>query len=90
MKEVSIVSEDQKKAQVEIFVNTRPKSVPHGIIKYEEILSLAFPGENIPDIANFTITYTLPKGNKDGIVVYGSHVAVHEGMAFNVKRTDKS
>lgn len=90
MKEVSIVSEDQKKAQVEIFVNTRPKTVPHGIITYAELLNLAFPGEVIPDTANITITYTLPKGNKDGVVVPDSHVAVHEGMVFNVKRTDKS
>ena len=75
---------------VEIFVNTRPKSVPHGQITYAELLVLAYPGETLPETANITITFSLPKGSKTGIVVPGSLVEVHEGKAFNVKRTDKS
>ena len=81
---------NEEAGMVEIFVNTRPKNVHHGKISYSELIALAFPGETIPEGANITITYSLPKGNKDGTVIIGSDVEVHKGMVFNVKRTDKS
>ena len=84
------MSEHQNAPQVEIFINARSKLVPHGKITYTEIVALAFPGENIPDGANITITYSLPKGAKDGIVPFGGDVEVHKDMVFNVKRSDKS
>lgn len=82
---------DEAKANlVEIFVNTRPKEVPHGQISYEDLLKLAFPGETLPPTANITITFLLPESGKTGILIPGDSTAVHKGMSFNVKRTDKS
>jgi hypothetical protein len=75
---------------VEVYVNSRPKEVPHGRISYEDLLKLAFPGETLPPTANITITFLIPENGKTGILVPGESTAVHKGMSFNVKRTDKS
>lgn len=76
--------------QVEIIVNTRPKRVPRGVITYQEVVALAFDpvptGQNI----QITVSYYRAEGGKSGDLVPGGHVAVHEGMVFDVTATDLS
>lgn len=76
--------------QVEIIVNTRPKSVQRGVIAYEEVVALAFnPVPSGPNI-QITVSYYRGAGGKSGDLVPGGHVAVHEGMVFDVTATDLS
>ena len=50
---------------------------------------MAFPGERPSDTVSFTITYSNPHG-KDGSLVEGEEVKVHDGMILNVRKTDRS
>jgi hypothetical protein len=76
--------------QVEIIVNTRPKLVNRGVITYEEVIALAFdPVPSGPNI-QITVGYYRGEGGKSGDLLPGGHVAVHEGMVFDVTATDLS
>jgi hypothetical protein len=75
---------------VEIIVNTRPKSVDRGVITFEQVVALAFdPVPSGPNI-EITVTYYRAQGGKSGDLLPGKHVAVHEGMVFDVTATDLS
>jgi hypothetical protein len=73
-----------------IIVNTRPKVVHRGNIAYEEVVALAL--DPVPSGPNWqiTVSYFRAEGNKSGDLVPRQHVAVHEGMVFDVTATDLS
>jgi multiubiquitin len=76
--------------EVEIIVNTRPKSVKPGVITYDEVVALVFdPVPTGPNI-EITITWYRGQGGKSGDLLPGNHVAVHEGMVFDATATDLS
>lgn len=76
--------------QVEIIVNTRPKTVDRGVITFDEVVALALdPVPSGPNI-QITVTYYRGEGGKSGDLLPGKHVAVHEGMVFDVTATDLS
>jgi hypothetical protein len=76
--------------QVEIIVNTRPKTVDRGVITFEQVVALAFdPVPSGPNI-QITVTYYRGQGGKSGDLLPGQHIAVHEGMVFDVTATDLS
>ncbi len=75
---------------IEIIVNTRPRLVHRGVITYEELLALAFdPVPSGPNIL-ITVSYYRGEGGKSGDLLPGQHVAVHDGMIFDVTATDRS
>lgn len=83
--------DDHDGKTVTIFVNSREKTVPKGLISFMQLVALAFnpvpTGENIV----FTITYRKGHGDKpEGSLPEGESVKVREGMIFNVRATDKS
>lgn len=72
-----------------IIVNGRPRQVNDNDLSYIEVVHLAYPGEQPSETVSFTVTYSNPHG-KDGSLVAGQDVKVHDGMIFNVRKTDRS
>lgn len=74
------------KKMVHINVNGRKRNWTEKIIKYENVVLLAF--EHSVDNPNiiFTITYS---GKKKGSMVKGDTIRLSEGMIFNVTATDR-
>ncbi len=76
--------------EIEIVVNTRPRTVTKRILSYDEVVALAYPNPDF-DRKQFTITYKHGCEQKpEGSLVLGESVFVKEGMVFNVTPTDKS
>jgi hypothetical protein len=71
----------------DIVVNGKPRQVEGPTISYEEVVRLAFP-EGPFDII-YTAAYTNPHGH-DGTLAPGQKTAVHEGMEFRVRKTNRS
>jgi hypothetical protein len=72
-----------------IIVNGRPRTIKDDKLSYIEAIHLAYPGEHPTDTVSFTVTYSNPHG-KEGSLVDGQEVKVHEGMILNVRKTDRS
>lgn len=72
-----------------IVVNGRQRTVKKHKLTYLEIVQIAFPNEQPSDTAAFTVTYSNRHG-KEGSLVDGQTTEVHEGMVFNVRKTDRS
>jgi hypothetical protein len=79
-----------KKHEIEIIINGTPVLVQKRQYSYDEIYSLAFPGQPIPTGAEIPITYKLPHGHHEGVLLPGGKVEVQKGMVFNVQPTIKS
>lgn len=78
--------------QIMIIVNGREREFFGHKITYEEAVALAYPGEQTGgDTTLYTVAYANPHG-KDGTLVAGQSVVVtvHEGMVFNVTKTNRS
>jgi hypothetical protein len=76
--------------EMTIVVNGRKKEVQAGELTFSQVVQLAF--ETPPQGPNivFTVTYRRGEGDKQGTLVDGERIKVHEGMIFNVTATDKS
>lgn len=73
-----------------IVVNGREREFVGHKITYEEVVGLAFPGEGTGgDTLVYTVAYAKLHGN-DGTLVAGQDVTVHDGMVFNVSKTNRS
>lgn len=79
---------------ITIIVNGREHVLEDKRISYEEIIQLVFGKfDDMPNVA-YTIAYSnnnsgQGKGN-NGVLVKGDSIKIHEGVIFNVTRTDKS
>jgi hypothetical protein len=81
----------QKHKVKTIYVNTREHEVADNRITYEELVSLAYPGEQVTPEMTFTVTYTRgPEGRGAGSLTAGQDVAIKKGMVFDVYRTIRS
>lgn len=72
-----------------IIVNGRRRTIKDRKLTYIEAVHLAYPGEQPTETVSFTVTYSIPHG-KDGSLVEGQEVKVHDGMILNVRKTDRS
>ncbi len=70
-----------------IVVNGKARQVAGPLITYEDVVRLAFP-EGPFDII-YTVSYINPRGH-DGTLAPGQKTAVHEGMEFRVRKTNRS
>lgn len=73
--------------QYEIFVNGKPRKYHDEQISYEDVVRLAFPE------GPFDILYTVVFANlhgHDGTLAPGQSTAVHNGMEFRVRKTNRS
>lgn len=73
-----------------IVVNAREKKIAEKELGYWEVIRLAFPdAEPHPQIF-FTVTFRKGKSDQKGQLVEDETVRIHEGMIFDVDRTDRS
>jgi len=86
-----MVAQEKKKGQkpVTIIVNGREKEWSEKRISFRQVVILAFEIYEENEFIVYTVTYKY-KVHKEGTMVAGDEVKVHEGMIFNVTRTDKS
>lgn len=77
--------------ETEIIVNSRPKSVKGHKVSFDEIVNLAFPGQQCEQNVVFSITYRhAAEHPHSGELGLGGHVKVKNGTVFNVTKTIKS
>lgn len=81
---------DKDPKTVDIFVNTKPHSVPKGEISFETVTKLAYPAAPPGGNIGYTVTWQRGHGSKDGTLVAGQSVPVKDGMIFDVTATDLS
>lgn len=71
----------------QIVVNGQPFTVTQQRISYEDVVRLAFPE------GPFDVTYSVDYANDhgpDGTLTEGQDTKVHEGMSFNVIKSNRS
>lgn len=71
-----------------IIVNTRPHEWAEKKITFEQVVDLAFPGQNY-DPAGTTVEFTRGHG-ADKSLRPGESVSVKDGMVFDVELTNRS
>lgn len=76
--------------EVTIVINGTPMKVQKARYTYEQIYTLAFPGQPLPKGTELPITYKLPHGHQEGSLLPGDDIEILEGMVFNVQPTIKS
>lgn len=73
-----------------IVVNGREKEITEKELSYWDVIRLAFPdAEPHPQIF-FTVTFRRGRSGQKGQLAEDETVNVHEGMIFDVDRTDRS
>lgn len=74
----------------EIHVNGRHKTVNDSTLTFDQVVELAFPGGNDPNVA-FSVTYSHAASTPpSGELGKGGTVEVRNGTRFNVTRTVQS
>jgi hypothetical protein len=71
-----------------IIVNARPREVSGDGINYKQVVLLAYPNADFGQF-DFEVHYTGPYV-PDGSLVDGQSVSLHNGLKFDVVRTNKS
>ncbi|TLP74562.1 hypothetical protein FEA48_10080 [Pseudomonas nitroreducens] len=71
-----------------IIVNARQKPFDGDRITYQQVVALAFPGDDNPEII-YTVSFVGPN-ILDGTLAEGQSVAIRNGMKFDVKKTNRS
>lgn len=71
-----------------IIVNGRPRTISKKELDYWEVVRLAFPDAHPAPNIVYTVTFSGP--GKDGSLVEGQKVKVHDRMIFSVRKTDQS
>jgi hypothetical protein len=72
---------------VQIIVNAQPFTVAQQRTTYEDVVRLAFPD------GPFDITYSVDYASEhgqDGTLTKGQSTKVHDGMSFNVIKSNRS
>lgn len=77
--------------EVEIFINSRSKSVTGKEISYTDVVKLAFADAFQNPNTVYTVTYRYAEGNKPGgSMVEGDTIKLRKEMQFNVAFTTRS
>lgn len=71
----------------QIVVNGQQHLVTQQRISYEEVVGLAYPNSSLDII--YAVDYANDHG-KDGTLTKGQSTKVHEGMSFNVIKSNRS
>ena len=76
---------------IEIFVNARPHVVADRDVSFEQVVALAFPGQDQGADTEYIVTYTRAQhGNESGSLAPGQEVRVKKGTSFGVQITTRS
>lgn len=80
---------DGKPSTYHIIVNGRPREVSGKRITYQQVVALAFPHESANDQVLYSVHYTGPH-MPDGTLAEGQSVELHNGVKFDVSKTNRS
>lgn len=80
---------DGKPSTHHIIVNARPREVTGERITYSQVVALAFPHEPGADQILYSVHYTGPH-MPDGTLAEGQSVKLHNGVKFDVTKTNRS
>lgn len=79
------------KKTVVIHINTVAFPVPHGLISYEELAKLEYPGDDVTDKEiNYTISVEYPGQGPISLARGDKPVHVKEGMECHVRKSGRS
>jgi hypothetical protein len=78
-----------KEKEFNIIINGRPKTVTDKKISFIDIITLAYGSFNQSEDIAYTVAYTNNK-HRDGALVYNESLRIHEGVIFNVTKTNRS
>jgi hypothetical protein len=81
-------AEKQGDKPFHILVNGRPREVSGESIAYRDVVLLAFPGADFSQFM-FDVHYSGPH-TPDGTLVDGQLVPLHNGLKFDVTKTNRS
>lgn len=77
------------KPSFDITVNGTPETWEHPKMNYQQAVHLAFPDGPFGGDVRYSVSWTKPDG-QEGSIRQGQLVDVVNGMAFDVRNTDKS
>jgi len=80
---------DGKPSTFHIFVNGRPREVTGEHITYAQVVALAFPHDSSHDLVLYSVHYSGPH-TPDGTLAEGQTVKLHDGVKFDVSKTNRS
>lgn len=80
---------DGKPSNYHIIVNGRPREVTGEIITYHQVVALAFPHDSSQEQVLYSVHYTGPH-MADGTLAEGQSVKLHDGVKFDVSKTNRS
>lgn len=80
---------DGKPSTYHIIVNGRPREVTGEYITYYQVVALAFPHDPAHGQVLYSVHYTGPHV-LDGTLAEGQSVKLHNGVKFDVSKTNRS
>ncbi len=76
---------------IHIVVNGKAKEVTHAILTFDDVVKLAFPTPPTTEDLVYIVTFhNAAQVPKNGILVEGATVTVHNGSQFDVKHSVRS
>lgn len=83
--------QDQGRRPLTLIVNTRSYPWQDKTIAFEQVVSLAYPGQPLTEQDSVTVRFSRGHGGHGtGTLTAGESVVVKEGMVFDVVRTSRS
>jgi hypothetical protein len=90
-KEAEMAEKEQGPKPVTIIVNTRAVAWNDKNITFEELVSLAYPGQMLTEGDSVTVRYSRGHdGHGNGTLTAGETVTLKDGMVFDAVRTSRS
>ncbi len=80
--------ESSHEKQYHIVVNGEHKTIDTDVLKYEDVVNLAFPGHDPQNI--YSVSFEKAKEPHEGDLVAGQQVVIKDGTEFDVTLTGKS
>jgi hypothetical protein len=85
------LTETKRKPKIEIVVNGREVYVDDSVVTFEQLVSIAYPGEPPAPNIKYSITYRkVASKPHSGELAAGGSIEVKEGSVCNVGRTIQS
>jgi hypothetical protein len=80
---------DNQPKEFHIKVNTRERQVDTPTLTYQQIVDLAYPGEQNSDQFDYKVSFVAPH-QPDGIVAPSGFATIENGMKFLVGKSNRS
>jgi len=79
---------DKRDKDFKIFFNGTEKAVDHEVLRFAEVIDLAFPSHDATTI--FSVTFSHGRDPKEGELLEGGSVTIKNNTEFDVDDTGRS